>query len=82
MPKVAVAQLHRDTLGHSFEKLLCTELCVTPDDNPLGMNGSGMLLINPPFLIDQQIAATLPWLHAALDTGGGRHSLRWLTTNP
>jgi 23S rRNA (adenine2030-N6)-methyltransferase len=79
LPKIAVARLHRRVIDIGFEKILCVELCVLPDDSPLGMNGNGMLLINPPYLVDEQLNEFMPWLHAHLDVGGGRHSIRWLT---
>lgn len=79
MPKVPVAALHRRLLATGIDKLLCAELCVMPEDNPLGINGTGMLIINPPYQLDQAIADALPWLWQRLtDNGSGRHSLRWL----
>jgi hypothetical protein len=35
-------------------------------DNPLGMNGSGLLIINPPWQLDEIIQGLLPWLWQAL----------------
>jgi 23S rRNA (adenine2030-N6)-methyltransferase len=42
------------------------ELLVWPDDSPLRMNGSGMLLLNPPWRIEAALAPALAQLHAAL----------------
>ena len=42
------------------------ELLVRPDDSPLRMNGSGMLLLNPPWRIAEALAPGLAQLHAAL----------------
>jgi 23S rRNA (adenine2030-N6)-methyltransferase len=42
------------------------ELLVRPDDSPLRMNGSGMLLLNPPWRIEAALAPALAQLHAAL----------------
>ena len=36
------------------------ELLVRPDDTPLRMNGSGMLLLDPPWKLDDTLRATLP----------------------
>ncbi len=57
---------------------LRVELLVRPDDSPLRMNGSGLLLLNPPWKLDRFLAAALPRLGAALDDGGGSHLLEWL----
>ncbi len=57
--------------------LLC-ELLVRPDDSPLRMNGSGLLLLNPPWRLDQALARTLPALQAALGEAGASQRLEWL----
>ena len=46
---------------------LVTELCLLPPDNRVGLNGSGMLVLNPPWQIDAQAAQWLPALHRVLD---------------
>jgi 23S rRNA (adenine2030-N6)-methyltransferase len=57
--------------------LLC-ELLVRPDDSPLRMNGSGLLLLNPPWRLDAALARTLPALQAALGEAGASHRIEWL----
>jgi 23S rRNA (adenine2030-N6)-methyltransferase len=42
------------------------ELLVRPDDSPLRMNGSGMLLLNPPWRIEAALAPALAQLQVAL----------------
>jgi 23S rRNA (adenine2030-N6)-methyltransferase len=46
---------------------LVTELWVHPRDNRAGLNGSGLLIANPPYLIAEQMRLWLPELHRALD---------------
>lgn len=44
-----------------------------------GMNGSGMLMINPPWQLDRQLAELLPWLTQQLGGDGqARYALAWL----
>ena len=43
------------------------ELWIHPLDNRVGLNGSGMLVINPPYQFAEQAADWLPALHALLD---------------
>jgi len=43
-----------------------------------GMFGSGMLLINPPWQLDQQLTAEVPELLRKLDVSAGRAELSWL----
>ena len=58
--------------------ILLAELLIRPDDSPLRLNGSGMLLVNPPWKIDVEIAAALPSLAAELGEDGASHRLEWL----
>jgi 23S rRNA (adenine2030-N6)-methyltransferase len=68
----------RPTLQPFFRKVallpaksaLAIELLVRPDDSPLRMNGSGMLLINPPWQIEQAIEPALRPLAQALGDAG------------
>ncbi|MFT4196311.1 MAG: 23S rRNA (adenine(2030)-N(6))-methyltransferase RlmJ [Pseudoxanthomonas sp.] len=54
------------------------ELQVRPDDSPLRLAGSGMLLLNPPWQLDAEVAAALPALRQALAGAGGATRLEWL----
>ena len=57
---------------------LVAELLVRPDDSPLRLNGSGMLVINPPFQLDQDLAPALPVLAKLLGDQHPSSSLQWL----
>ena len=54
------------------------ELQVRPDDSPLRLTGSGMLVLNPPWQLDKALAPVLPALAAALGEAGASHRLEWL----
>lgn len=62
------------------KSLLCVELLVRPDDSPLRMNGSGLLLWNPPWMLDAALMRGLPLLVPRLDDGGGSQRVEWLRT--
>jgi 23S rRNA (adenine2030-N6)-methyltransferase len=58
---------------------LVAELTVERDDSPGGLNGAGMLVINPPWQIDERLAGALPWLQRRLAAEGrGRRRVSWL----
>lgn len=62
-----------------LRKLLRLELTVRPADSPLGLNGSGLVIANPPWRFDGEIAEALAEVHDALapeGTGGSR--VEWL----
>ena len=47
--------------------VLACELLVRPDDSPLRMNGSGLLLVNPPWGLDRRLAPALRALGVLAD---------------
>ncbi|WP_088328469.1 23S rRNA (adenine(2030)-N(6))-methyltransferase RlmJ [Lacimicrobium sp. SS2-24] len=62
-----------------YSSVLDIQLSVLPQDEELGMYGSGMLIINPPWQFDQQVASLLPELTQALGQGGaGDFKVSWL----
>jgi len=60
------------------ERLLRVELLVRADDSPLRMNGSGLLILNPPWQIEQALQPVLPILRDRLGEAGATCRLDWL----
>ena len=61
-------------------KVLVTEFCVMPED-AFRLTGSGMILVNPPWQLDEQLRDVLPWLSAQLGVGGeGAWRVEWLSS--
>jgi 23S rRNA (adenine2030-N6)-methyltransferase len=60
------------------KSILRAELLVRPDDSPLRLNGSGMVVLNPPYKLDQELAAALPVLAKLLADGESESRLDWL----
>lgn len=59
--------------------LLAAELALYPQDSRVALNGSGMLVLNPPYQLAERMVIWLPQLHASLDLGhGGGASVRQL----
>jgi 23S rRNA (adenine2030-N6)-methyltransferase len=67
---------------------LVTQLWLYPRDSRVALNGSGLLIVNPPYLLDTRMREWLPELHERLRPGpGSGWSVRTLTrhrgiTNP
>ena len=57
---------------------LVAELLVHPDDSPLRMNGSGLLLLNPPYGFDATLAPALDVLAGQLGPTAPGPRLDWL----
>jgi 23S rRNA (adenine2030-N6)-methyltransferase len=75
----AIASFHRSLAALGVEKALVAELSLHPADSGVGLNGSGMVLLNPPWKLDEDLAATLPAVHTALTPeGAGGTRIEWL----
>ncbi|CAJ0999938.1 23S rRNA (adenine(2030)-N(6))-methyltransferase RlmJ [Sodalis praecaptivus] len=62
-----------------IRRILQIELAVRPDSDRRGMTASGMIVINPPWKLEQQMNALLQWLHQTLVPSGQGHAFaRWL----
>lgn len=72
-------RLHLSLQNSGLRKLLLVELSVRPADSPLGLNGSGLVIANPPWQFDEEIVPALREAHPALaDDGAGGVDVRWL----
>ena len=59
--------------ARSKREVLFSELWLYPRDSRVGLNGSGLAIVNPPYQIDERMQVWLPELYQHLDaaTGGG-----------
>ena len=77
--RAAIAQFHARLKATGMRKILCAELGIYPADSRVGLNGCGMIIVNPPFELDLVLGTALPALHAALDARPGtRAECYWL----
>ncbi|MFM8332937.1 MAG: 23S rRNA (adenine(2030)-N(6))-methyltransferase RlmJ [Candidatus Methylumidiphilus sp.] len=62
-----------------IRNILAAELRIFDEDLPLRLNGTGMVIINPPWQLDTELNALGPWLWQALSAEGqGGFKLDWL----
>lgn len=57
-----VAAFHERLKALEIPKMLCTELTVMSDRETTGLNGSGLVIVNPPFTLKEELHAILPLL--------------------
>ncbi len=63
--------------------ILCAELGLYPYEGPPGLHGCGMIIINPPWKLDDTLNRLLPELLRRLRVGEhGQTRLEWLTPAP
>lgn len=70
---------HQDALALGLPPTLVAELQIASDDAEVRMKGCGLLILNPPWQIENEIRAVLPVLleRLKLDAGGATR-IRWL----
>jgi 23S rRNA (adenine2030-N6)-methyltransferase len=61
-----------------IRKILNAELLIHAEDNHLRLNGCGMIIVNPPWQLDQTLEAVLPSLHDALEARAGGTKVEWI----
>jgi len=75
----AVDWLHRQLIRSGIRNILKAELRIFDEDAPLRLNGTGMVIVNPPWQLDEQLKSLGPWLWKLLSPEGlGGFRLDWL----
>lgn len=70
----------RNVAQLSMKSALVLELLVRKDNSPLRMNGSGMLIINPPYQMDTDLNSSMSKLVELLNDGDASHRITWIKT--
>ncbi|MGL4269306.1 MAG: 23S rRNA (adenine(2030)-N(6))-methyltransferase RlmJ [Plesiomonas sp.] len=74
-----IKRMLRDLEATGIRRILQIELGVRPDSDQRGMTASGMIVINPPWKLEGQMQALLPWLtDVMVPEGTGHHSVTWV----
>jgi 23S rRNA (adenine2030-N6)-methyltransferase len=61
-----IKRFHEDLQALEIPKMLCTELTVKSDRETTGLNGSGLIIVNPPFTLKDELHVLLPALKTVL----------------
>jgi 23S rRNA (adenine2030-N6)-methyltransferase len=72
-------RFHKALAGLDIPKILRAGLMLRDWSTPPRMNGSGMIIVNPPFTLEAELKTILPPLANILGDGGhGRIAVEWL----
>jgi 23S rRNA (adenine2030-N6)-methyltransferase len=72
-------RFHRDLERSGIRRILDVTLRVLPSDAQVGMSGSGLVIVNPPWQLDDRLKELLPQLHKLLSPDGlGGSGVEWL----
>ncbi|HEX6978823.1 MAG TPA: 23S rRNA (adenine(2030)-N(6))-methyltransferase RlmJ [Alphaproteobacteria bacterium] len=58
--RAPVRAFHDALIASGIRRILAAELLLRPDTDPERLNGSGLIVINPPWRLDQALAELLP----------------------
>ena len=74
-----IKRMFNELQATGIRRILQIELGVRPDSDRFGMTASGMVVINPPWKLEQQMNNVLPWLQKVLvPSGTGHHKVSWI----
>lgn len=76
--RATLQPLMRKLANLPMKSALAIELLVRPDDSPLRMNGSGMVVVNPPWQFERTVEPALRPLAQAMGEPGASWRLTWL----
>ena len=61
-----IAEFHEQLQALNIPKMLCAELSVKSDRDTTGLSGSGLIVVNPPFTLKDELHLILPELKRVL----------------
>jgi 23S rRNA (adenine2030-N6)-methyltransferase len=74
-------RFYRRLLSTGIRKVLRAELSTTEGESDRRLQGSGLLIINPPWQLDAQLASIVPWIWTRLSPRQeGGWSVDWLSS--
>ena len=64
----------------ALNKVLRAEILVAPLSDPSRLNGAGMVIVNPPWTLENELCVLLPALASILGESSGKFRLDWLAS--
>ncbi len=79
LDRAAADQILRRLVTTGIRRMLSVEFSMRPPKADGGLTGSGLVIINPPYQLDEQLKRLLPWLRRVLKADTNAPSaVRWL----
>nr|WP_276562392.1 23S rRNA (adenine(2030)-N(6))-methyltransferase RlmJ [Hoeflea prorocentri] len=74
-----LAQFHKKLNALGIDRMLCAQLQICSMEETTGLCGSGLILVNPPYTLEEELKMLLPVLQNCLrQTGQASHDLFWI----
>lgn len=75
-----IRAFHEALAAAGIGRILCAELDIKAESDAAGLSGSGLIIVNPPFVLEDELATLLPALTGLLaQDEGASHALFWLS---
>ena len=74
-----VKQMVRALQQTHIPDIIQIELCTSADNEQLGMTGSGLFVVNPPWQLTRQMQTALPWLAQHMADSSGHFGIQRIT---
>jgi 23S rRNA (adenine2030-N6)-methyltransferase len=75
----AIWRFHEALIASGIPKILMAEFVYNEETQADRLNGSGLILVNPPWRMDEKLRQLFPALHQALGTAHCFSEVKWLT---
>ncbi|HEV2898708.1 MAG TPA: 23S rRNA (adenine(2030)-N(6))-methyltransferase RlmJ [Pseudaminobacter sp.] len=76
----AVRSFHEALAGSGIPKIMDIRFDVRPASDEPRLDGTGMIVVNPPFTLEKELGIVLPALHGVLaESRGAGWQIEWLT---
>lgn len=76
--KMLVDRFHADLTQIGLPKTLAADIWIRGGDDPTRLNGCGLVVVNPPWMLDEALGRLMPWLAATLGEDGAHSRLHWV----
>lgn len=76
--RAAIERFHADLTMAGLPKTLAADIWIRADDNPERLNGCGLVVVNPPWMLDESLGRLMPWLAATMGAPGASARLNWI----
>jgi len=75
-----VAEFREALRALKIPRILDTSLSVRSSGAEVSFDGSGMIVVNPPYTLEAELRTILPWLASVLEfkKGSGSYSINWI----
>lgn len=75
-----VAEFREELRALKIPRILDTSLEVRSSRDEVRFDGSGMIVVNPPYALESELRTILPWLSSVLEfkRGSGAYAVNWL----